>query len=224
MRLKDLFEARVPGLKYTEKAKSKTDASIDKVILTLEGRDSERMTKLAYKYKKLDNIQKAIEKRRDEINAEVKTKMTDLFDAEDVFRTRVIETCSATMLLAKKSDDKPAQPERKVTEVDWLKVWDELKYLLDDELIVKAQSLLNKYTEIITIPATPAIPAKSPALKIEPKTADAAKAVAAESINEGFNWNSLTVWAKKYAEYFYKWGAAYDNKLNTLLSDIARLS
>lgn len=209
-RAEEVDEARVTGLPYKEKPVSKKDPTIDRVILTLKGKDSEVMTKLGLGYKKLDNLEKMMKKRRDKMNSQVKEKMTELFDAEDEWRTRVIETVSATMTLAKRSEGTAAQPEKHVTKVDYEQIALEMLSLLEGELLKKGASIVLKYTKFETIPEIPAQDPRSPALLVKPKEKDEPFE---ESLNEGFNWSALKSWAHNYLEYFKSWGAAYDKKL-----------
>lgn len=209
-RAEEVDEARVPGLPYKEKPVSKKDPTIDRVILTLKGKDSEIMTKLGLGYKKLDNLEKMMKKRRDKMNAQVKEKMTELFDAEDEWRTRVIDTVSATMTLAKRGEGTAAQPEKHVTKVDYEQIALEMLSLLEGELLKKGASIVLKYTKFETIPEIPAQEPKSPALRVEPKEKDEPFE---ESLNEGFNWSALKSWAHNYLEYFKSWGVSYDKKL-----------
>lgn len=174
IQLKDLeqsqfSEARVPGLNYKDEYKGKKDPVLDRVILTLTGKDSEILTKLGLRYKKLDNLQKMITEQRNAMNATVKEKMDDLFDAEDIFITREIDTVSATMVLAKKGPGSDAVPARVETVIEWDQVAQEIMLLLDEELLPKAQLILANYTKINRIAAIPAQEPKSPALRVEPK-------------------------------------------------------
>jgi len=219
--LSKIQEARVPGLPYKEEPVSKTNPVIDRVILTLEAKDSELMTKIALKYKKLDNIQKAIDKRRNEMNTKVKEKMSELFDAEDVWRTRVIETISATMTLAKRSEGTAAKPEEHIVVVDYEKVSKELLSLMEGELLKAGASILLKYTKFETLPAIPAQEPKSPSLLVKPKTNKAQDAVRAESINESINWKSIKEWLHSYYESFLQWGLNYDKKLNKIKEQLS---
>ena len=204
MKIKDLLEARVPGLEYEEKLKSKSDPTIDKVTLKLAGKDSEIMTKLSNRYKRLDNLQKAITEQRNTMNATVKDKMSDLFDAEDIFRTRVIETISATMTLAKQGDKTPASS--KIV-VDHEKVAAELLALLEGELLEKGKLILSKYTQTLNIPAQEP---KSPALTVK----------TSESIKEAFSWDAMKAWAGKFLDYFKSWGRSYDQKLAKIVGEM----
>lgn len=205
MKISDIFEARVPGLDYKDVVKGKKDPTIDRVVLTLQSKDSEIMTKLAMKYKKLDMIMHAITEQRNKMNEVVKQKMGELFDAEDVFRTRVIETVSATMTLAKKSDPTPASVQVKI---DYEKVSAEIMGLLEGELLVKAKTILSTYTSIERIPEQPA---KSPALRVEPKES---------TVHEAINVDTLKGWAHRFLAAVKQWGAQYDKKLAVIKTQI----
>jgi hypothetical protein len=206
---KEFNEARVPGLNYKEEVKSKKDPQLDRVILTLTAKDSEIMTKMAMKYKKLDNLQKMITEQRNAMNETVKQKMGEFFDAEDEFVTREIDTVSATMVLAKKGEGTAASVQ---TNVAWDQVAQEIMMLLDDELLPKAQLILANYTKVVRIPAQEP---KSPALRVTPKES--------VGITEASVWDKLKTYGAKFSSFFKSWGAKYDAKLAVINKQLAQL-
>lgn len=219
VQLKDLEmshfnEARVPGLDYKNEYKGKKEPVFDRVILTLTAKDSEIMTKLAFKYKKLDNLQKMITEQRNKMNEIVKQKMDELFDAEDVLVTREIDTVSATMVLARKTPDSPAIPARVETVTEWDQVALGIMALLDDELLPKAQQLLADFTKINRIAEIPARPGKSPALTVTPKES---------RIYESTVIDKIKAYGKKILQSFLSWGKKYDFKLDTINARIAQV-
>lgn len=120
MRVTELLEGkRDKSLNYETVLKGKS-GEIDKVVLKLEGTKSGSFTKLAKEYKELqtefENAKIAFEDNK----AALKGKMEELFDPADDVLTRVVETCSLTLQLAK-----AVQPSEK-TEVDYKTAFDEL--------------------------------------------------------------------------------------------------
>jgi chromosome segregation ATPase len=100
MKLTDLFEARIKGATYTEKEAS---GKVQKVIAELKGQHSSAWTKISKQYIELDTEIKKLSESRDELNAELKSKATDVFEVEDEVLTRVVETAQLTITLSKKT-------------------------------------------------------------------------------------------------------------------------
>lgn len=190
-----LAEARDPKKKYTEK---KVKNEIQKVIVNLDSHESAAMTKLAQRYHRLDLAVKRMEEKKKELNKQVKEKVEPLFDATDVVYTRIVETCSFTLQLAKAAKDTTK------TEYDYEAIIDDLAELLGKDLEEKVKEIIAKHTKIIDVPA------KSPALRMEPK--------AKEPIKEGFadSWDKLTVMAGTFLKTITRWALGYDKKLAKL--------
>lgn len=149
-----LDEARDPKLKYTEK---QVKGAVDRVIVELEKQRSSAMTKLAQRYFKLDLALKKLQDERDKVNAEMKETVQGLFEATDIVYTRVVDTCSFTMTLAKQS-----LPKEKV-EYDFEKIAEDLAKLIPDELQSKVDEIVEAHKKVsVTQP-------KSPAFTVKPK-------------------------------------------------------
>ena len=91
-------EARDASLSYTEK---KVKGQIDRVIVELEGHESGKFTRITNRFRRLKFLKEAIAEREKGMNEEIKDAMTKYFDATDEIYTRVIDTISLTMTLAK---------------------------------------------------------------------------------------------------------------------------
>lgn len=187
-----LAEARDPNLKYTAKEVKKV---IDKVTVQLEGNKSGTMTKLAKEYFNLDKSIKKMEIEREELNKKLKAEVENLFDAEDIIYTRIVETCSFVATL-----NKISKPKDKV-EVDYTKIIEELTKLIPEELRVKVDEITATYT---TISKTEP---RSPAFKTEPKDLE-------EGIGDVFKKIKQLVGA--LIKSVTRWAVAYDKKLAKL--------
>lgn len=138
MKLRDLFEARDPSLTYkTEEVKKQ----LDRVIVTLEGNRSGVMTKFAKRYKEIDEAAKAIAREREELNDQMKQTVEALFDAEDEYLTRVVETASIAITLSKSYA-------QKADKTDWEAVANGLMALLTEEMVPEGQKILKWFTTI----------------------------------------------------------------------------
>ena len=93
-----LSEARDPDLKYTEKV---VKNKIDRIIVELSGNPSGVMSRLTSRYDRLDKAIKTMSVKRNEMNEQIKDTVTELFNAEDIVLTRVVETVSFTLTLSK---------------------------------------------------------------------------------------------------------------------------
>lgn len=185
-----LFEARQPGVKYTEKQVKNV---VDKVTATLKGTDAANMTKLAKRYARLEVSLKALKEKHDELNARLKGDVQGLFDAEDVVLTRVVETAQFTLTMAK--EIKKAEG---TTEVDYKSIIAALTVLVPDELQSKVDMITEKYTKTI--------PPKDPIKRLS---------VSKEVISEGF-WDTLKDKASAFLKSMLSWGTKYDAKLDSL--------
>lgn len=167
-----LNEARDETKKYTEK---KVKGEIDRVTLELKGNDSGKFTKLIKEYSKLKATISELEVRQKELNTKIKAETEELFDAEDVVYTRVIDTVSATMNLSKKTVVTS-------TKVDYQAVIDSISELVP-ELSEQIKLLIEANTKVSSTE-------KSPALRVD--------------LKEGFfDWikglyNKIKSWGKSY--------------------------
>lgn len=141
-------EIRQSNVKYLE---VKTSSQISKVIAELSGNKSSSFTKLAQRYKQIDQEMKSLEIERDNMNTEVKDKLLSFFDIEDQIYTRVLKTISLTATLSKQSDPgKKFDIEGFISEVG----------SLVEQLGVDIDDIRKKYTTINNT-------ARSPSLKVD---------------------------------------------------------
>jgi hypothetical protein len=182
---------RRDDLTYTEKEVKK---QVDRVIVELNGNESGVLTKLASRYDRLNKAIKVMGEKKNELNADIKEKVEDLFAAEDVVLTRVIETCSFTLTVSKRS-----KQEDKVT-IDYEAIAMELAKLIPDELQAKVDEIVAAYTSIKKQED------KSPALAVKAK------------VNEGLGdlAKSLVALVKKAVKSIASWAKKYDRKLAAL--------
>lgn len=185
-----LTEARQPSVKYAEK---QVKGALDRVTATLKGSEAASMTKLARRYARLEASMAAMKEKHTELNARLKGEVADLFEAEDVVLTRVVETSQFTLTLAKE-----IQKTEGSKEVDYASIVAALSALISDELQPKVEAIIEKYTKTI--------PPKPPVKKLS---------VSKEITNEG-----LIETLKRVAAGFLKsirsWAARYDDKLQKL--------
>ena len=193
-----LSEARREDLKYSEKV---VKNKIDRVTAELSGSESGAMTRLASRYERLDKAIKRMGEKRGELNDQLKEKVTDLFDAEDVVLTRVVETTSFTMTLSKLV--KAADQDPKVI-INYEEIAKELAKLIPDELQAKVDEITKMYTEV-SIAAD-----KTPALRVKSKVD--------ESLSEGImdSIKGMAAKALKWAKSMASWAVGYDKKLAAL--------
>ena len=183
---------RRADLTYVEK---KVKNELDRVIVELKGNESGTLTRLASRYDRLDKAIKVMGQKRNELNAEIKEKVEDLFAAEDIVLTRVIETVSFTMTVSKKSKvaDKVA--------IDYEAIATELAKLIPDDLQAKVDEIVKAYTTI-----TPQAD-KSPALSV--------KAKVTEGIISDLK-ASIVSLIKKIVKSIASWAPKFDKKLDKL--------
>lgn len=193
-----LLEERKKNLTYVEQRDKKNN--LEKVILELQGTDSAAASRLAKRYMRLDATAKAIAKKRDELNQAVKNIGDDIFDAEDVLVTRVINTISFTLMLtaSQKGADKP---EKKST--DYEAAFKALSALVP-ELEEQAKAIQEKYTEVVKQKDTPTM------LKVQPR------------LKEGLG-DTLKGWIRMVKaagntllKNITRWARGYDAKLDAL--------
>lgn len=197
-----LAEARNPDLKYSEKV---VKNKIDRVTVELAGNPSGVMSRLTSRYDRLDKAIKTMTVKRNEMNEQIKDNVTDLFNAEDIVLTRVVETVSFTLTLSKLV--KSAEQNPKVV-VDYEAIAKELAKLIPEELQAKVEEITKMYTEI-SIAAD-----KSPALRIKNKNDEKLDEGIIDSIR-GLA-NKVIKWIKRTAS----WAAKYDKKLSALKAQL----
>jgi len=163
---------------------------INKIIAISKGKSSEVYTKLADRLIRLKALEDEIEKINEEVKQEgAREKIAALFGAEFEFVTRVVRTVNNLEILL------TAQPKEANT-VKWAEVYKELATQLTPELIVVANSIVEKYT-------TTQNP-KPPSLKM-----------AAKDLSE-----SVFDLYKSFIEKLKTWGKSFDRKLDAIENDI----
>jgi hypothetical protein len=188
-----LMEARQPGVSYSEKQVKNV---LDRVTATLSGSTAANMTKLAKRYARLEASMAAMKEKHAELNTRLKGDVADLFEAEEVVLTRVVETAQFTLTMAKE-----IQKTEGSKEVDYTSIIAALTALIPDELQAKVEMITEKYTKII--------PPKPPIKKLS---------VSKEVIKEGLldNLVKLKDWASRLLKSITSWAARYDSKLESL--------
>jgi len=184
---------RRADLTYTEK---RVKNELDRVTVELSGSESGVLTKLSGRYDRLDKAIKLMGEKKNELNADIKSRVEELFSAEDVVLTRVIETVSFTMTVSKrlkKADDKKV--------VDYEAIATELAKLIPEELQAKVEEITLAYTKLIPQEV------KSPGLSVKAK------------VNEGLFTDlkaGVVSMVKRVIKSITSWAIKYDKKLLAL--------
>lgn len=189
-----ILEERKPGLTYVEK---RVKGIIDRLTVELHGSDSSVFSRLAARYERLDKAIKKMGEKKNELNEQLKTRVEELFAAEDVVLTRVIETASFTLTLSKKQKQDPKKL------VNYESIAAELVKLVPEELEAKVNEIYEAYTQIIPQED------KSPALRVKGKLEEGVLDMLATAIKT----------VKGLLKKMLTWGAKYDKKLAALKAD-----
>ena len=139
----NLIESRNPDFDYQDNEQQ--------VIAVLKSYNSQVYTKLAQKVERIDQLEAEIKMLKEEVKNETRENIADLFDAEDVVRTRVVQTMSFILTLSK---DPKATVSPKYKDI-----LEELSAHLTPELIIVLENLKK---QLVTVTQ------KSPSLRIEP--------------------------------------------------------
>jgi uncharacterized protein YdcH (DUF465 family) len=148
-KLINLFEARTPtadisyALAGTTKGKTAA-GDFSKITATVTGRTSEKFTKLAQKFNRIDLLSKEMNALREDVNQEAKDHIEGLFAAEDEVYTRYIDTVSLAITMSKSIESS----ETTVTDVDLEKFVGELVTVVSADLLPVIEALLAKHTTI----------------------------------------------------------------------------
>lgn len=172
------------------------DVSTSKVVAQLKSYNSQSYTKLAQKLQRVSDLEAEVKQLRKEVKQDTRELVADLFSADDVVRTRVVETVSFIFTLSK--DPKPTET------IKYANVIEELEKHLTPELIVVLNDLKEKYKSVSQ---------REPALKVEPK----------EQLEEtmlGDMAQKLKSYFAKFKNLITRWGERYDDKLNALKEQI----
>lgn len=200
-----IFEDRKADVIYTEK---KARNIIEKVTAELKDHDASVMSKIARRFDRLNTAVKLMGEKKKELNKDLKVRVEDLFNAEDAFLTRVIDTASFTLTLAKVSKEPPGE---KVV-VDWKSIAEKLAELIPKELEAQAEEIRKAYTavNIMDVP--------EPALRVVNKNAKAA--ADAVKLEEGIV-DKLSALISKSYNKIKNWSKSYDKKLQSLMATLA---
>jgi hypothetical protein len=180
-----ITEARDPKLKYIEKQKSKIDTEIDKVTVSIAGNESGKWTKLAREYQRLKSAQEKLKAKQDLMNIKMTEDVINYFDAQDEVSTRILETCSMTLTVSKKTV-------KSTTVLDLQAVIDQLTEMVP-ELTEKVNELIKANTKVISSEVKPSLRVK---------------------VNEAFDFNSIKQFFKSLFVSVRQWAKGYDKKLN----------
>lgn len=194
-----ISEARRTDLTYREE---RTKGSLTKVIAELKGSESAEATKLAKRYAQMVKAIDKLSEKKAEINASLTEKTIALFDdAADEVCTRVVETASFTISVAKKTAAKEK------VEINYEGLFKEVSKLLDVSLQPKLDELIKAHTK--TWMENP----RKPSMTV--KAID--ESIVTAAVNKLASWaatldDALTGLIKS----FKSWGKSYDLDLAAL--------
>ena len=158
-----------------------------KVIAELRSHKSAVYTKLADRLESIERMEAQIKEYKLEMKAMTREHVSDLFDAEDAVKTRVVDTVSFIITLSK--------PPTPTTSYQYAKVLAELANHLTPELLIVLNDLKEKF--------------KSESQK-EPNISVARKEVK-ESVGD-----KLQQYFAKFKHFILRWAHGYDRRLNLL--------
>lgn len=157
--LRNILEARVPGGKYEVVPKRKKEASgpdnIDRIILHLEGNDSGVITKLLKLYVFLKGLIDKANAKLKPLNEKITDQALALFDIEDRIYTLVVDTISASALVARQAKEEkltPGQEHEGRTKTNWQQVAIELSKIIEKEIIPTYEALVQAATTVAKEP------------------------------------------------------------------------
>lgn len=202
MRLQDLHEERQPDLAYKEK---RVKGELDRVTVELGGNYSGAMSRLTTRYSRLDTQAKLMVERRNSVNVQMKDVVQRLFDAEDQVLTRVVDTCSYTIMLTKAEKAETKESSKKI---DYEAIVKELSKMVP-ELTEQIQAITAKYTELIPSKDTPA------SLRVKPRVAEGLGTnIALAAL--GFTAAIVVEMISGLVTKILSWTKSYDKRLNVL--------
>lgn len=170
---------------------------ITKVIARITGITSGRYTKLGRNLKKIEQLESEIKILKAEVKTDTKELIQDLFNADDIARTRVVETVGFLFELTK---DPVASKS-----VKYQKVLEELETHLTPELVVVLESIKKKFT-------SPPVQ-KSPSLSYVDKG----------GMNEASTgiFDKIKTFFARFLKTTERWAVSYDDKLDALKEEIS---
>lgn len=180
-------------MRVTEVEKSTADFKYEKgkVTATLKSYDSMVYTKLAQKVERMTQLQQEITELEKDVKSEARGLVADLFSAEEETKTRVIDTVSFIISLAKKSEP--------TTTYKYAAILEDLEKKLTPELIKVLENLKAQYSSTVQ---------KEPALTIKSKKVE-------EAIGDKFK-DEIASYFKKYRAFIGEWAKRYDSRLAKL--------
>ncbi len=183
-----------PNVSYQEVSKGN---EVHKVVATLTSFASGKYTKLAQNIARMQKVAEETLQLESEIKQDGREAVADLFRAEDAAYTRVVETVSFTLQIAK--DPKAA------TTIEYKKVLEELQDHLTPELIAVLESIKAKFSTVQK--------PKPPSYSWNAKPDGVG---VGETIDESGTFDAVSNFLKKYLHKIAAWSHTYDNKLNAL--------
>lgn len=196
MRYTDLIEARRPEAVYTEK---KVKGVVDRVIAELSAQQASAFTKLAEQYKEISDLLDQLKKKKDQLSDDIKLRVDDMFDAEDILYTRVVETAKVTATVSKAT-------------TYTRKYFDEEGFMT--ELLDMVPELANEITMLKEQYTRISEEERSPSLRIKIKEDDKE---ANKSVFRNF-YRKVRDLAARVRNRIANWAARYDSRLNNLKS------
>jgi uncharacterized protein (UPF0335 family) len=177
----NLFEARNPNIEYQQNIETE-------VVAVLKSYNSQVYTKLAQKVERISQLEAEVKALKEEVKQETRENITDLFDAEDAVRTRVVDTVSFILTLSKdpKATESPKYKE----------ILETLSSSLTPELIAVLENLKKTMVTVTQ---------KAPALRIRAKD---------EQLDEEDN--MIARFVNQLKSLVGRWAGSYDRKLDQL--------
>ena len=212
MKYKMVGEARIPGLDYEEKRfkKGKNAGEIDNITLKLTGQNSANITKIANKYKELQDTIDQMNAEKNKISDELKPMLYDLFNAEDQVYKKYVETKSLIATLFAIIDT-PESSEI-VESTDYQKIVSQLMEMMDNDLLDKAKKIVAANTTVKTVVTKAKV--GEPRMSINLVNESISQAVAEKL--KGLSHSFLTL--------INTWVKGYDKKLAKVKGEIAQLA
>lgn len=193
----DQYKGRIdhPSVQYHAEINK---GEITKVVANLKAAPSGRYTKLGRNLLEIEALSERLTELKEEVKQDTRELVADLFNAEDVCRTRVVETVSFTFQLSK---------DPKATEtIKYAKVLEELEQHMTPDLIRIMRNLEEKYKTVTQ---------KAPSLK----ATDHRPAEESIQLGEGLA-DKLKAFASKFLQAITGWGKRYDQKLDALKAEV----
>lgn len=193
-----IFEERKDGVPYTEKQVS---GKLDRVTARLEGSASGVLTKLAAQLHAANEQLEKLTKEKKKLTDRIGDEVSDMFDPQDIVLTRVVETASFSLMLAKEIEKVTPKSEVK----DFEAIARELTKLIPAELTSKIEEITALYTS--SIPET-----------TKPGTRKLTVGKLDEGVLKSIGGVIRAVGAA--IKRLTKWGTSFDNKLDTLKREL----